>query len=57
MLKQIREQIDLVKNLNESLKNSNEDNNYGFFKTVSSIPDYDKILFGKNYIKIKYYLF
>jgi hypothetical protein len=26
MLKQIREQIDLFKNLNESLKNSNEEN-------------------------------
>lgn len=48
MLKEIREQIDLVKNLNESLKNLNEDNSYGFFKTVSSIPDYDKVLFGKN---------
>jgi hypothetical protein len=48
MSKQIREQIDLVKNLNESLKNLNEDNSYGFFKTVSSIPDYDKVLFGKN---------
>jgi hypothetical protein len=48
MLKQIREQIDLIKNLNESLKNLNEDNSYGFFKTVSSIPDYDNVLFGKN---------
>lgn len=48
MLKQIREQIDLIKNLNESLKNLNEGNSYGFFKTVSSIPDYDKVLFGKN---------
>lgn len=48
MSKQIREYIDLVKNLNESLKNLNEDNSYGFFKTVSSIPDYDKVLFGKN---------
>jgi len=57
MLKQIREQIDLVKNLNESLKNSNEENSYGFFKTVSSIPDYDKILFGKNYELPKKYAF
>ena len=57
MLKQIRKQIDLVKNLNESLKNLNEDNNYGFFKTVSSIPDYDKILFGKNYELPKKYAF
>lgn len=48
MLKQIREQIDLVKSLNESLENLNKDNNYGFFKPVSSIPDYDKVLFGKN---------
>jgi hypothetical protein len=48
MLKEIRDQIDLIKNLNESLKNLNEDNSYGFFKTVSSIPDYDKVLFGKN---------
>lgn len=48
MLKEIRDQIDLVKNINESLKNLNKDNSYGFFKTVSSIPDYDKVLFGKN---------
>jgi hypothetical protein len=48
MTKEIREQINLVKNLNESLKNLNENKSYGFFKTTSSIPDYEKVLAGKN---------
>jgi hypothetical protein len=48
MTKEIREQINLVKNLNESLKNLNENKSYGFFKTTSSIPDYEKVLSGKN---------
>jgi hypothetical protein len=46
--KEIREQINLVKTLNESLKNLNDDKSYGFFKTTSSIPDYEKVLAGKN---------
>ena len=48
MSKEIREQINLVKTLNESLKNLNDNKSYGFFKTTSSIPDYEKVLAGKN---------